>query len=89
MAFLSEDTEERCFFPYYDKDLVSQREAGMPINCVYVKGDPVSRELMAYVEIFGILRAVIRLSEEYGGEYFERHYAFDPTDGRELDNVFI
>ena len=61
MAYLSEDTEERCFFPYYDKDLVSQREAGMPINCVYVKGDPVSRELMAYVEIFGILRAVIRL----------------------------
>ena len=57
----------------------------MPINCVYVKGDAVSRELMAYVEIFGILRAVIRLSEKYDGGYFERHYAFDPTDGRELD----
>ena len=57
----------------------------MPINCVYVKGDPVSRELMAYVEIFGILRAVIRLSEKYYGDYFECHYAFDPTDGRELD----
>ena len=85
MAYLTGDTEERCFFPYYNKDLVSQREAGMPINCVYVKGDPVSRELMAYVEIFGILRAVIRLSEKYYGDYFERLYAFDPTDGRELD----
>ena len=85
LAYLTGDTEERCFFPYYNKDLISQREAGMPINCVYVKGDAVSRELMAYVEIFGILRAVIRLSEKYDGDYFERHYAFDPTDGRELD----
>lgn len=85
LAYLISDTEQRCFFPYYNKDLVSQREAGMPINCVYVKGDPVSRELMAYVEVFGILRAVIRLSEKYCGDHFERHYAFDPTDGRELD----
>ena len=27
-----------------------------PINCVYVKGDPDTREVMAYVEILGILR---------------------------------
>ena len=85
MAYLTGDTGERCLFPYYKKDLITQREAGMPINCVYVKGDAISRELMAYVEIFGILRAVMRLSEKYDGEYFECHYAFDPTDGRELD----
>lgn len=85
LAYLTSDTENRCFFPYYNEDLVSQREAGMPINCIYVKGDPVSRELMAYVEIFGILRAVMRLSEKYYGDHFERHYAFDPTDGREFD----
>ena len=85
LAYLTSDTEGRCFFPYYKKDLITQREAGMPINCVYVKGDAVSRELMAYVEIFGILRAVIRLSEKYDGDCFERYYAFDPTDGRELD----
>ena len=85
LAYLTSDTEGRCFFPYYKKDLITQREAGMPINCVYVKGDAVSRELMAYVEIFGILRAVIRLSEKYDGDSFERYYAFDPTDGRELN----
>ena len=85
LAYLTSDTELRCFFPYYNRDLISQREAGMPINCVYVKGDAVSRELMAYVEIFGILRAVIRLSENYEGEYLDHCYAFDPTDGRELN----
>lgn len=85
LAYLTTGTENRCYFPYYKRDLVSQRKAGMPITCVYVKGDPVSRELLAYVEIFGILRGVIRLSEQYDGDYFEHHYAFDPTDGRELD----
>ena len=84
-AYLTGTAEGRCFSPYYNKDLISQREAGMPINCVYVKGDAANGELMAYVEIFGILRAVIRLSEKYDGDYFECQYAFDPTDGRELD----
>lgn len=87
LAYLTGDAELRCFFPYYSRDLVRNREAGMPINCVHVKGDPVTRELMAYVEIFGILRSVIRLSEQYTGDYFEDQYAFDPTDGHELELV--
>lgn len=85
LAYLTGDAEFRCFFPYYNRDLVRNREAGMPINCVHVKGDPVTHELMAYVEIFGILRSVIRLSEQYTGDYFEDQYAFDPTDGYELE----
>ena len=85
LAYLTGDTEERCFFPYYKRDLISQRETGMPMNCVHVKGDPNTHELMAYVELFGILRSVIRLSEQYEGDYFEHQYAFDPTDGHELD----
>ena len=85
LAYLTGDAELRCFFPYYSRDLVRNREAGMPINCVHVKGDPVTRELMAYVEIFGILRSVIRLSEQYTGDYFEDQYAFDPTHRQELD----
>ena len=87
LAYLTGHAELRCFFPYYSRDLVRNRESGMPINCVHVKGDPVARELMAYVEIFGILRSVIRLSEQYTGDYFEDQYAFDPTDRRELELV--
>ena len=87
LAYLTGDTEKRCFFPYYNRDLISQREPGMPINCVHVKGDPDTHELMAYVEIYGHLRSVIRLSEQYEGEHFEHQYAFDPTDGHELDLV--
>ena len=85
LAYLTGDTEKRCFFPYYNRDLINQRESGIPINCVHVKGDPDAHELMAYVEIYGILRSVIRLSEQYEGEHFEHQYAFDPTNGHELD----
>ena len=87
LAYLTGDTEKRCFFPYYNRDLISRRETGMPINCIHVKGDPDTHELMAYVEIYGHLRSVIRLSEQYEGEHFEHQYAFDPTDGHELDLV--
>ena len=87
LAYMAGDDETKCIFPYYNKDLLSQRELGMPINCVYVKGDPDTREVMAYVEILGILRCVIRLSENYEGEHFEHSYAIDPTDGAELEVV--
>ena len=85
IGYLAGDDEKRCFFPYYNRDLLSGRELGTPINCVYVKGDSSSHELMAYVEIFGILRSVIRLSERYQGDDFEHQYTFDPSDGLELD----
>ena len=85
VACLTGENETRCFSPYYKRDLIRSRELGMPINCVYIKGDPVRGELMAYVEIFGILRAVIRLSDSYAGHHIEHCYAFDPRDGRELD----
>ena len=55
----------------------------MPLNCVYVRGDQASGTLLAYIEIFGFLRRVIRLSDKYDGEAFEHCYVMDSTDGAE------
>ena len=60
----------------------------MPLNCVYVAGDRSSQRLVAYVEIFGVLRRVVCLSDSYEGESFEDCYAFDPTDGSLLSIQF-
>ena len=46
-----------CIEPYYKRDAVADRVIGMPLNCVYIAGDRSSQRLVAYVEIFGILRA--------------------------------
>ena len=70
-----------CIDPYYTRDVILNRVHGMPLNCVYVAGDAGCRRLVAYVEIFGVLRRVICLSDNYEGESFKDHYAFDPTDG--------
>lgn len=72
-----------CIFPYYKSDIVSPRIPGMPLNCVYVKGEPDTSSLIGYVEIFGFLRRVMWLSRTYDGEGFEHCYAFDPVDGAE------
>ncbi len=82
-AYLTRDEAPTCVFPYYKADLVSPRTRGMPLNCVYVRGDQASGTLLAYIEIFGFLRRVIRLSDKYDGEAFEHCYVMDPTDGAE------
>ena len=70
-----------CIDPCYTRDVVLNRVPGMPLNCVYVAGDAGCRRLVAYVELFGVLRRVICLSDDYEGESFNDYYAFDPTDG--------
>ena len=70
-----------CIDPCYTRDVILNRVPGMPLNCVYVAGDPGCHRLVAYVEIFGVLRRIICLSDNYEGERFKDYYAFDPTDG--------
>ncbi len=82
-SYLTRDDAPSCIFSHYRTDLVAERIPGMPINCVYVTGDPATGALLAYVEIFGFVRRVIRLSDDYDGKPFEHQYAIDPTDGKE------
>ena len=88
VEYLRNEDAPVCIDPCYTKDAVLNRVAGMPLNCVYVAGDRSSQRLVAYVEIFGILRRVVCLSDSYEGENFEDCYAFDPTDGSLLSIQF-
>ena len=83
VSYLTDPEEVHCIPPYYKSDIVSPRIPGMPLNCVYVKGEPDTSCLIGYVEIFGFLRRVIWLSHTYEGEGFEHCYALDPIDGTE------
>ena len=81
-SYLTQDEAPTCVFPYYKTDLVSPRTQGMPLNCVHVRGDQASGTLLAYIEIFGFLRRVIRLSDKYDGEAFEHCYVMGPHGRR-------
>jgi len=76
---------EPCFGYYNETDVVSDRPDNVFFHCVHVCGDPVSRQVLGYVEYFGFLRIVLCLSSRYDGERFSRSYAVDPVAGRNLD----
>lgn len=85
IQFLKEQESEPCFGYYYEKDLVLERPAGIPIHIVHVNGDPDSSLIRGYVEYFGVMRVVMCLSSSHSGSAFSATYSIDPTTGKELD----
>jgi len=69
-----------CFGYFYEEDPILNRPKGIPIHCVYVKGDPQNEIIFAYIELFGIYRGLVCLSDNYNGKKFEKHYAINPTE---------
>jgi hypothetical protein len=84
LAYLRSPAGAPCFGYYFRRDLVQNRPNDRIFHCVSVKGDPTSKKLIAYVELFGIYRMVVGLSDIYDGANFQACYAIDPTDGTEL-----
>jgi hypothetical protein len=73
-------------FGYYamPKDIVLNRPVGMPLHTVYVKGISESKQILGYVELFGVHRIVVNLSSSYVGEDFENSYSVNPMTGESL-----
>lgn len=80
-----EGKADACFGYYNESDLVKNRPSGNYFHCIYVIGDPACNHIIAYVEYFGYLRLVVRLSDNYRGNSFDICYAIDPVSGEELD----
>ena len=80
---------DRLYLSCYQDDLVKDRTRGLPMHCIYVSGDPISRTLLAYVEFFGNVRRVICLSDTYQADHIVESYVIDPVTGRELSDVTV
>lgn len=76
---------EPCFGFYNETDVVRNRPPKVFFHCIFVCGDPESRQVLAYAEYFGYQRIVACLSSNYDGPHFSRCYAIDPLTGKELD----
>jgi len=85
--YLLNEDGSACFGYYYEKDLIANRPEGIPLHCVCVKGDPSTKQLLGYVEFFGVQRMVMCLSSLYEGDEFTNCYAINPVEGKELDIV--
>lgn len=76
---------EPCFGFYNETDVVRNRPPKVFFHCIFVCGDPESRQILAYAEYFGYQRIVACLSSNYDGPLFFKCYAVDPLTGKELD----
>jgi len=88
LEYLDGDDTKACFGYYNETDPIVNRPEGVPLHCVYVKGDPSSNLIFGYIEFFGLYRIVVGLSSSYAGEAFENSYVLDPTTGKVLDLSF-
>lgn len=85
LRYIRDPNGEPCFGYYQERDLVSGRQAGMPLHCLAVHANPSSGLILCYAEYFGIHRIVACLGDSYAGPVIQKCYAFDPRDGSEQD----
>lgn len=70
---------------FYDDDLIEPRPKGIPIHCVAISGNPKTGMLLGYVEYFGVVRAVVCLSDKFEGAQIDWAYAVDPMNSTEVN----
>lgn len=83
--YLLNDDSEACFGYYYEKDLIQNRPKGVPLHCISISGYPESKQLLGYVEYFGVQRMVVCLSSSYTGPTLSSTHAINPISGEELE----
>lgn len=76
---------EPCFGYFNETDVVANRPEKVFFHCIFVCGDPISRQILGYAEYFGYQRIVVCLSSNYDGVPFSCCYAIDPVRGNELN----
>lgn len=83
--YLTTESGLACFGYYYEPDLVQNRPSGKVFHCVAVRGDAQTKQLLGYIELYSVVRAVMCLSETYTGKNFASCYCIDPVAGQELE----
>lgn len=85
LDYLRNSSATPCFGYYYETDLVIERPAEVPLNCVSVDANPETGFVLGYAEYFGVRRVVACLGRGYTGERIQACYAVDPRTGERLE----
>jgi len=82
--YLRNPEAKPCFGYFYKRDLILNRPLDKVFHCVAITGNNETKQLLGYVEYFGIHRIVVDLSDNYEGESFNHVFAIDPTSAKNL-----
>lgn len=83
--YLRNEDAEACFGYYYSSDLIKNRPVGIPLHCISIKGCTETKQVIGYVEYFGVQRMILCLGREYNGKEITGTYSINPITGEELD----
>lgn len=83
--YLENEESEACFGYFYETDLIKNRPEGIPLHCVSIKGCSETKQVIGYVEYFGVQRVVLCLSSTYEGKDISNTYAINPITSEELN----
>lgn len=82
---LKTSTDDRGFGLFYIRDVVIDRPQTNLFHLVAIRGDSEKHTLLAYVEYFGVMRVMVKLSSKFEGASFTSEYAINPQTGKKLD----
>ena len=74
-----------CFGYYNETDVMLNRPPNIFPHCVFICGNPITKQILGYVEYFGYQGIVAGLSSSYSGKQFYHSYAIDPITGKVLN----
>lgn len=82
--YLNNEKDDICFGYFYQYDLILNRPEGLPLHCVSVKACSKRKQIIGYIEYFGIQRLIVCLSNSYEGDDISSTYAIDLISGNEI-----
>ncbi|WP_425919531.1 HNH endonuclease [Acinetobacter sp. TSRC1-2] len=85
--YITGESDQYCFGYFYETDLILNRPQGVPLHCVFIKGDSNNGVLWAYIEYFSVHRGLVCLSTSYEGETFQEYYAINPKTAQKINNL--
>lgn len=85
VEYVRNRSAEACFGYFNERDLVTGRTDGLPLNCVAVTADGVHGLVLGYAEYFGIHRIVACLADDYDGPSKLSGYGIDPRSGEQVE----
>lgn len=84
LAYLQNESVSAPFGYFDDRDMVRNRQAGVPFHAVAITGDPATGMLIGYIEYFGAIRIVVGLSSTYNGPAIHKSYGMNPLTGADI-----
>ena len=86
IRYLTDNDSDACWQYHLAPSLVEHAMAGTPIHCVGIDADAESRHIRGYVEILGIVRVSVLLSQSYRGICIRKSIAVNPLTGQPCEH---